>query len=178
MTRILKLLEKNRGSSSVFYVFTLAAIILFIVLPLFSAVFERYIFQNKLQKIKDELDVSNLALFNAVESNYYSKTVIALDSDYKDIYNSLLSSNLKLDPDLRPLKGSIVDGQVTVDNLEIFVFVPVTCPHGTLLDRPAIHSLVVVPLKPTLYRRLIFGISGEELFNLSIHVDTEIPVNN
>lgn len=174
-----RFLRSNKGVSSVFYVFVLSGIIVFILIPLLSAVMDKYILQNKLQKIKDSLDITNIAVFNAIVTEQYSIQVLSLDAPEVDsIYKRLLAKNLKLNEDLTPTESSVADGQVIVDEKVLYASVPNTCPYGTNIVRPTIHCKITVPVKPILLRRMVYEVLGKDLFNLNIHVDTEIPIDN
>lgn len=157
-----------------------AAIIVFVVLPVFSAVIERYIVINKAQVIKDAVDMTNISAYNALDADALSRTAITLDNgEIMDIYKSLLAENLRLKADMTPDTGSVADDKVAIDSIIVYLDdFPQACPGGISIKRPSIHSHVTVPVKPSLYRQVILQILGKEYVELEVHVDSDIPLNN
>lgn len=156
-----------------------AAALIFIVLPVFSAVAEKFIMLNTAQLIKDSVDITNLAAYNSINSKSLSKAAVTFDSDEaRTIYALLLAKNLRLAEDLTPEEGSVAAGKVDIDSLVLYEGeLPPACPSGTRIEMPAVHSVITVPVKPALYRRMILEVLGRETVDLKIHVDTEIPLN-
>lgn len=172
-------LNFSKGSS-VADVLVGAAIIVFVLLPVFSGVIEKYIILNKAQIIKDAVDMTNTAAYYAIEAENLSMNTVSMNSSsLVDIYSQFLSENLKLDYELCPLEDSIVKGEVSIDSIIIYTEgFPLTCPEGTRITRPSVHSSITVPVRPLLYRQIILNMLGKEYIKLKIHLDTEIPVNN
>jgi len=172
-------LQYRKGSAVTDLVIS-AAIIAFIILPVFSAVMEKYIIQNKAQIIKDAVDMTNVSTYNAIKADSLGRNKIELDAaETEEIYSSLLAANLRLDNDLKPLKDSIAEGKVTIDSLVIYTDgFPLYCPDGCRIERPSVHSCVTVPVKPSLYRQVLLDLLGKDLVELKVHVDSDIPVNN
>jgi hypothetical protein len=169
-----------RRGSAVVDVVLAAAIIVFVILPVFSAIVERFILFNKVQIIKDAADMTNVSVYNAINAGNLGKDTVNLDfPEAEYIFRILLAANLKLDIGLSPLPQSLAEGNVLIDSLEIYSGgFPRTCPDGTIINRPTVHSLISVPVKPTLYRQLILNALGKDYLELKVHVDSEIPVNN
>ena len=158
---------KKRTGSAVVDVLVAAAIILFVILPLFSAVIEKYILFNKAQIIEDVVDMTNISVYNALLTTSLGMQSVAMDYQQAEaIFRTYLSRNLKLEDDLTPKESSIAEGTVTVKSL--------------IIDQNAhtVHSMVSIPIRPTLYRQLILDAIGKEYITIEIRVDTEIPVNN
>jgi len=157
-----------------------AAIIVFVVLPLFSAVIEKYIVMNKAQIIRDAVDMTNISTYNAINAGNLGKSIITLDSvEVDSIYRTLLAENLNLNNDLSPKTGSIAEGPVNIDSLLIFTSgFPTVCPNNNEINRPSVHSYITIPVRPSLYRQVILNILGKQYVEFKVHVDSEIPVNN
>lgn len=157
-----------------------AAIIVFVVFPVFSVILEKYSIANKVQIIKDAVDMTNISAYNALSPNDLGKSVVTFNSmEVMDIYRSLLARNLNLNSDLSPRSHSIAEGNVDIEALEIYTEgFPTVCPNGTGIRRPSVHSLITVPVKPSLYRQFVLNLLGREYIELKIHVDSDIPVNN
>lgn len=158
----------------------IGAITVFILLPVFSSVIEKYILANKVQTIKDAVDMANVATYMAIDTLSLGKQTVSLgDAEVWAQYKSFLAKNLGLDENLCPLPGSIAEAQVTVNSLILYNGgFPRTCPGGTELKRPSVHSDLTVPVKPTLYTRVILDYLEKDFLELKIHVDSDIPVNN
>ena len=171
----------NNKGITVLGLLTAVAIIVFVIFPVFAAVIERYIILNKAQIIRDAVDLANISIYNALDAGDMGKNTVSLDyGNVSSIYRSMLATNLNLNPtNLNPLPNSIADGPVTIDSLVIYTGgFPVTCPNGTILKRPSVHSCVIIPVKPSLYRQIILDMMGKQYVELKIHVDTDIPVDN
>jgi len=154
--------------------------IVFVIMPVFSSVIEKYLILNKAQIIKDAVDITNIAAYNALSAESLSRNSVLLDnSKLESIYSQLLAENLKLDYDLYPDEDSIADARVNIDSIIIYTAgFPLTCPKGIPITRPSVHSQITVPVKPMLYRSVILNILNKEYIELKIHVDSDIPVNN
>ncbi len=178
------IMKNNKGSVvSDFLLFIL--IIIFVVIPLFSSVFEQYVLLLKGQAVKDAIDITNLAAYNAMTITEKSENIItAAASDIKANYIPILALNMNLNSDLTPKENSIADGTVEIINITVYskgMSFPITCPKGSIISRPSIHSIIKVPMKPSLYwniYRFITGAIGDGMREYNIHVDTELPVNN
>lgn len=168
----------RKGSAAVDVVIG-AAIIIFVVLPMFSVVIERFILINKAQIVKDALDMTNMAVYDSIIAGRLGKTSVDFEPGVvRQVFRELLSENLKLDADMEPLPDSIADGRVGIESIEIYTAdLPQKCSEGTVLSRPSVHSCVSIPVRPTLYRRIISGILGRDHINMRVHMDSEIPLD-
>ena len=87
----------------------------------------------------------------------------------------MLAKNLQLDFDLNPLENSIADYKVSIESIIIYTdSLPVKCPYGVNITRPAIHSCIIVPIKPAFSqnyeeynRKRIYAIKGARRFRHS-----------
>lgn len=181
MRRVKEILKSEKGSG-VAQVIAAAAFILFIILPLFSVVIERYILYNKINIIKDAIDLSNLSIYNTISTEKTSKghDKIDFNSNEMTIYKRILAKNLNLNADMTPKEKSIAESTVEVVELKAYLYasIPTTCTQGNTLDQPTIHAVIKVPVKPTLLSNAILSALGKDYIDIKIHVDTEIPINN
>jgi hypothetical protein len=173
------LVKGNRGSAAADVVVG-AAVIIFVLLPVFSVVLEKYLILNKAQIIKDAIDMTNISAYNAMNAEKLGKTHVEIETgDAEIIYRRILASNLTLDENLYPLSSSIAEERVEIKSIIFYTGeVSEVCPKGINISRPSVHSVVVVPVRPSLYRRLLLNNIGKQYIELEIHVDSEIPVNN
>ncbi len=157
-----------------------AAILVFLIIPVFAAIIERYIILTKIQIIKDSVDLTNSSVYNALSAEGLGKNIVSFDSEkVRDVFVGILSQNMNLDENLSPRENSIADGKVFVKSLEVYTDdVPNTCPNGERIVRPTIHSCITVPIRPSLYTSKILELAGKSYFEFDIHVDSEIPINN
>lgn len=169
----------ERGSAAADVVIG-AAIIVFIILPVFSTVMEKYIIFNKAQIIRDAVDMTNISTYSAINAGCLGVNLVTLDDEkVEEVYRRLLSENLGLNQNLAPDGQSIVEGTVSIDSIILYADgFPLSCPDGTVIKRPAVHSSITVPVKPSFYRRVLLGMLGKEYIELKMHVDSDIPVNN
>jgi hypothetical protein len=170
---------KDSRGSVVTDVVILAAAVVFVVLPVFSAVVEKNLVNIKAQIVKDAIDMANLSAYNSLVVNSLSAAHVELDYDRAlDAYCAVLAENLNLKEDLSPKDESVAEGRIIVEEFEIFAQgLPVKCPEGEIISRPAVHSVIKVPVRPTLYRQVILSALGKDCLELTVHVDTEIPLN-
>jgi hypothetical protein len=173
------LLKKHCKGSSVVDVVIWAAIIVFVIIPVFAAVIEKFIILNKIQVIKDAVDITNISTYNSIEAEYLGKTIVEFDRDkVYTIYGELLSENLNLNGDLSPRDGSIPEGKVKIDSIVLYTGqFPVVCPEGLEIKRPTIHSVVTVPIKPTLFSGMVLNMLAKQNIELKIHVDSDLPLD-
>jgi len=169
--------EKGSGAMDVVIA---SAIIVLLVFPVFSTVIEKYIIIAKSQVIKDAVDMTNVSAYNALNSVNLAKADIEMNNeDIRMIFARLLAKNLNLEPDLSPKENSLAENRVIVDSVEIYTEeFPATCPNGTQIRRPSVHSCIIVPIKPAMYRQIILNALGKQHIELKVHVDSDIPVNN
>lgn len=123
--------SRERGSA-VTQTVLMAAVLIFIIMPVFSAVIEKYILMEKARVITDSVDMTNISAYNALSSAELGKVRIGAErSDILEIYRHILSINLRLNDDLEPQPDSVAEGCVEVLSLEIFSsdFLP-TAPKG------------------------------------------------
>ncbi|HOJ10595.1 MAG TPA: hypothetical protein PK733_08380 [Clostridiales bacterium] len=182
MIEVKDMIKNNKGSATA-HVIALLGLIIFIILPLFAVVMERYILYNKVNIIKDAVDVANLASYNAISTEDAAKNdaAIRLNSEIT-IYKNILAKNLKLKADMTPEGNSIAEGEVVIDELKAYLHInttfPITCSQGNSITRPTMHSVIKVPIKPMLFRRVILSAIGKDVIYIKVHVDTELPINN
>jgi hypothetical protein len=154
--------------------------VLLVILPVFAAIIEKFILLEKTEIIRSAVDMANISAYNALNAGSLGKVTVNFDhAEMLDIFEELLSDNLRLDKDLEPEPGSIAEGQVVISSLEIYCSgLPVRCPDDVLIDRPSVHSCIDIPIKPSLYTGVILKLLGKENIVIKVHVDSEIPINN
>jgi len=155
-------------------------ICVFMILPVSAYLLDKCLVLIKAGIIRDSIDMANLSLYDSMKMEDISSCTIGFDQEaLMAIYKSILAENLKLDEDLNPLKGSLSDGPVYIRSIAIYLSgFPCSCPNGTVLKRPAVHSVVSVAFKPSLFSGLISDLTGLSLIDCPIHTDTELPVDN
>ncbi|MGI6776689.1 MAG: hypothetical protein ACOX7R_01270 [Acetivibrionales bacterium] len=175
----MKKVSTDKGSTTI-SILVCAMAIIFVIMPVFSSVIEKYLIFNKAQIIKDALDITNIAAYNAINAESLSMNSVMFDRDkLEGIYARLLAENLNLDSNFFPNEGSVADERVIIDSVIVYTDgFPVTCPEGNLIKRPTVHSSVIVPVKPLLYGSVIMDMLKKEYVELIVHVDSEIPVDN
>ena len=170
---------RSKKGSAVVDVVIAAAVVIFVILPVFSAVIEKYIFAEKVRMIRDAVDMTNISAYNALNTESLGKVQVNADrSEVLKIFEELLCVNLNLDEGLMPKADSIAEGRVEVTSLEMYMSgLPAKCPMGTSIVKPSFHSCINVPIKPTLYTRVILEMLGRDYIEVVAHVDSEIPLN-
>lgn len=171
---------RNNKGSAVIDVVVAAAMIIFVVLPVFSSVAEKYVLMEKARMIRDAVDMTNISSYNALKTGNLGQVSVKFERrKAMNIFEKLICANLGLDEGLYPKANSIAEGRVVVSSLEVYTDAfPVVCPGGTTIIRPTVHSCINVPVKPSLYRGLILELLGKDHVDIEVHVDSEIPVNN
>lgn len=193
MIRIKNILKNNKGSIvSDLLIFTF--VLMFIILPFFSIVLEQHILLLKGQALRDAIDITNIAVYNAMDIEAKAETVVVAgrneserlqtENRIKDIFKPLLALNLDLNNDLTPNANSLVDGKVVIESIEIFptgLTFPIDLPEGDKVNCPSVYSIVKVPIRPNLFwnvYRYFRNIAGDGLQDFYIRVITELPENN
>lgn len=169
----------NKGSV-VTEIVLMAAMLVFVIMPVFSAVIEKYVLMEKARVIRDAADMTNISAYNALSAADLGKTAVGMSrTEILDIYREMLGRNLKLDGDMDPKPDSVAEGRVEVLSLEVYTSgFPAECPEGVTIMRPTVHSCINVPVRPSLYRGIILGILGRDYIDIVVHVDSEIPLDN
>ena len=166
--------------SAVAEVVIMAAMLVFVIFPVFSSVMERHILLDKARLIRDSDDMTNISVYNALNAMSLGKVEVGFsDTKADEIFRELLCKNLRLDSGLNPMSSSVAEAQVEILSFEIYKEgFPITCRDGSTIVRPTVHSCINVPLKPALYRSVILNLLGRDHIDVIVHVDSEIPVNN
>ena len=170
MHQLIAYIRCKRGSSGVTDVIIIAGLIVFVILPILSVVMEKFIILPKGQLIKDSIDISNIATYNALKVQEASKVIVIPDDiEALTIYKKQLAVNLKLNDDLTPKPNSLAEGPVTIDSLLIYSGgFPQSCPYGVILNRTTVHTVVTIPIKPSLYRAILLQLIGKEYVELKV----------
>lgn len=179
---ILKTIIKSNRGSTTFNVLLFTMLLVFVVFPIFSVVFDKHVLLVKAQSIKDSIDITNISTYKVMKTTDKSKEIIVMDQvQLLEAYKMLLAKNMNLNPDMTPKEKSIAQGPVIIDSLIIYpkgILFPITCPMGKEIKRPTVHAVVKVPVKPSLYRQILLTALSKDYVELIIHVDSDIPVNN
>ncbi|HHW01035.1 MAG TPA: hypothetical protein GXX36_15985 [Clostridiaceae bacterium] len=171
---------RSQRGVAVLDVILLAAIIVFAIIPVFCYVIESYSISVKAQIIRDAVDMTNISAYEAIIAENLSGNILEIDYEkMQSTYRGLLAKNLSLYGDMSPKPESIADEKVLIESLLVYnEGAGATCLNGSMLDRPSIHACIIVPVKPSLYRQFILEQAGKSYFELKIHVDSEIPIDN
>ncbi len=177
---VVKSAEGSNAGSAVAEVIIMAAMLVFVVFPVFSTVMEKYILVDKARLIRDSVDTTNISVYNALNTESLGKvSVDFFDAKAGDIFKELLCRNLKLDSGLTPMGDSVAEAQVEILSLAFYKEgFPAVCPNKSKIERPTVHSCVNIPIRPSLYRGIILRMLGRDHVDVIVHVDSEIPVNN
>lgn len=172
------LLKNTKGQGLGLFIFFML-ILVFIVIPLFSAIVEKQLTQLKISDIGESIELSSIATYDSLVSSSLSDTIVSIDSiEATNTFKKYLADNLNINSDLTPKPSGIIAGTVVVNSFQIYVSsFPRTCPNGKLLTKPSIHTFITVPVTPTLYKYSILQVLGEDKKNLKFHYDTEIVLD-
>lgn len=170
---------KDSRGSAIADVLIFAAVVVFVILPVFSVIMEKYLILNKAQIVRDAADMAGISVYNAINTSGLGKAgVDVTGTEAEDIYRRVLAENLRLDGSLRPLPGSLAADTVRIRSLLIYSHgLPAACPEGVTLDKPSVHCVITVPVKPSLFRKYILRMFGRQYVDIEVHVDSEIPLN-
>lgn len=171
---------RRQKGNAVLDVILFAAVVVFVIIPVFYYIIESYLILVKAQVIRDAVDLTNISAYEAIKVESLSGNVFDMNYEkLQAVYRNLLAKNLGLDGDMSPKPESVADEKVLIDSLSVYNGgTGAACPNGTILDKPSIHSCIIVPVKPSLFRQVLLGQAGKSYFELKIHVDTEIPIDN
>ena len=171
---------RGEKGSAVADVVIAAAMLIFVLLPVFSVIIEKYIFAEKARIIRDAVDMANISAYNALRTESLGKAQADIGrSEASRIFEELLCANLNLEEGLVPQIDSIAEGRVEIISLEMYMNgFPAKCPGGATIMKPSFHSFIKVPIRPALYRKVVLGMMGRDYIDIEVHVDSEIPVNN
>ncbi|MBI9013851.1 MAG: hypothetical protein JEZ08_16575 [Clostridiales bacterium] len=176
------ILKDRTGSVGVGTIIIFTGILIFIVLPLTSFVFD----QLKIQVVAGEV---RQAINTAVEESYHSLQVPFLSKDEFRADNGLfqyyveerLEKSLKLNSDKTPKAGSMLDGPFDIDSL-LFIdssMLPYTdSDTGKVYNRAFVEVEFTIRVKPLLYQQIVLEALGQPYKELSSKKKVTLPINN
>lgn len=158
-------LLNRKGSMAADIVLT-SFILIVLILPLLSFVFEKYIMVNALNEISDSIDMSCISAYQAIRFQDASRGNIYIDSeDLRVEFMRYISYNLS--PNL---------GEFELKELDfVSGSFPCTCSLGNTLTRPSVHAVVSIRIKAGIFDSAILGNDGVRILN--VHRDVDIPVD-
>lgn len=179
MYAIVKQLTSKTGSG-VTEVIIAAAMLVFVIIPVFSTVVEKYVLMEKARVIRDAVDITNISAYNALSAENLGKVQVDINRDEAiEYFKDLLANNLRLDEGLYPGDDSVAEGRVEVLSLVLYQNgFPAVCSEGVAILRPSVHSSICVPIQPSLYRGVILKLLGKDHIDVVVHVDSDIPLNH
>lgn len=157
----------NRKGSITADVVLVTFIIVLVILPLFTFVFDKYLMFIVLKEASDMLDMSCLSAYEALKFDEASMGVVTIDLQKLEIeflkyaeYNS-----------------SMLPGVFYLRELDIISdSLPSSCSAGTILTRPSVHAVISICYNTGLFDRLVSGTEGFRVLN--IHRDVELPIEH
>ncbi|TCT17033.1 hypothetical protein EDC18_101329 [Natranaerovirga pectinivora] len=179
---IKELTKTTRGDIGIIEVILFTCIIVFIVFPVFSIVFEKVALDMKADEIKDIIKDATESTFVALNIDSTSVENIDVDIErFKEIFEEYLIINFNLNEDFSPKENSMVDAPVTINKILFYGSedIPITHPTKEITyNRPFIEIEVLFPIKPHLYRKAILNALGREYLEVNINYYYTLPINN
>lgn len=181
MNRFKESLSNERGSSGIGIIIAIVVFIL-MILPVLSQVMER----NRVNIVRNDtvtaVDLSLKSALIALDLNQASAEVYDFNnSEFNNLFQHYLSSNMNLNPDLTVTDDSLVDGDVTINSIQYHGTdnLPYTSPvTGRTYNRPYFSVELVLIIKPSLFRKMIHDLVGIDEFHYTFYYDVSMPVNN
>lgn len=182
--RIIKKIDyflDEEGSMGLGFISSIVIFIL-IMLPILSLVFER----NRINLIRNDTTTSvELALESTLASLDLSEASVEtydFESDeFENIFKSYLAYNMRLNDDLSVRNSSLVDGDVTLNELDFYgsAYLPFEDERtGKIYERPYFRVELYLIIKPSMFRKLIHEITGVEEFHYTYYHNISMPVDN
>lgn len=161
----------KRGSSSISLIAVMLVIILFIIFPLMTVVYENYYIGIISREIVESIDASMSGVFGDVNLEASNREFIDYGIAAKDQFASKLKDNLALDDNLE------ADGRgFEKITLMEFQTVQKSCKDpisNEILDREIIHIRLKVFFHP-----IFIAFDDDEMKEVIIHYDYKVPIDN
>lgn len=161
----------NKGNGSISIIISMMFIILFIVLPLTSMVFENYYVSIVSREIIDASYSSMSSTFDSINISRSTKDKLDYDLDIEARFKEFLKYNLVLNESMQSQNEKF-------QNLEIVNFSnmhrgTVDKMSGLTMNRQSIHLEMRVEFEPMFLMSRV----GEKK-TVDIHFDYEVPIDN
>lgn len=178
----MKYLKDQRGSIGVNTVLIGVAIIVFVILPIFSVGVE-YLRMNILgDTVKEAIDLSATSAYITLSVNRASEVDVSFNaSEFGDVFEEYLKKNLSLNDDLSPKGDSMVDGSIRIVGYNFFLgsALPYTDPEtGITYNRPFVDVELILPVKPVLFIEEIAKLAGKTEFEVTVKHKVTLPIDN
>jgi len=162
---------KNKGNGSISIIIIMMFIILFIVLPITSMVFENYYVSIVSREIVDASYSSMSSTFDGINISRSTKDKLDYDLDIEASFKEFLKYNLVLDESMQSQNEKF-------QNLEIVNFSnlykgTVDRISGLTMNRQSIHMEMRIEFEPMF---IMSNVGGKK--TVDIHFDYEVPIDN
>lgn len=168
----------KKGTIGIGHIIFVTFFIVLILFPIFSFVMDKKIAMVIATDIKESLDMSIIGAYNGVNNNNLGKKTVDINNkNLEEEFLKLFCENMKLNIDLTPKEGSSLEYPIIINELIYYGKDKIgsLCPCGSEIRRPMVHVNITFSINPTLYRRMINRISGEDKFSITIGYDIELP---
>ncbi|QUI25915.1 hypothetical protein HZI73_26240 (plasmid) [Vallitalea pronyensis] len=163
----MKCLKDNKGSSGILSILLIAFFVIFLIMPVFAAVFEKQMMTKIARDTKSIIKDSLEATYTTLNIEKTSIKDIEFTSDFKQIFDKYVIDNLNLNVDFTPTDKSMADAKVQVTELQY-----------EDRTRKFINVKVILPIKPHIYRQILLSIMGKEWIGYEIPYTLSLPVDN
>lgn len=137
----------------------------------FALIFDVGYLMVRREIIKNAMDFSNMAAYREISTEKLAVNELYIDEVLaEETFEETLQHNLKLDSSLDPLSDSMASDTVKIVSFEVFNpdKLPATDSVGNLVEEVAVHSRIVVSLKP-----MFIGLF--KTVDLPVAITTDIP---
>ncbi|GKX32298.1 hypothetical protein SH1V18_47780 [Vallitalea longa] len=162
----MNLKRNEKGEIGVFELILFTGIVLFILMPIFTAAYEKQIMYKIGRDSNDIIKDSLEATYVTLNIKRGSTKKIEFDDKFKRTFESYIRENMKLNVDFTPKDESMADAKIKVLELKRINY-----------PRKSVKVKLLLPIKPHLYRQIILDLMGKEWIGYEIVQEVSLPVD-
>jgi len=176
-----KVQNEEKGNVNVSVVISIVVFVM-IMLPILTLGIERYRINIIRNDTSTAVEISLLSSLTALDIYEASSEAYNFESDeFISTFTHYLSLNMRLNPDLTDTERSLVDGDVTINEIRYVGTdnLPYMNPNtGEVFVRPYFNIELNLIISPSIYRKMILDVSGVDGFHYTFFDDVSMPIDN
>ena len=156
-------IDKTRGNIEITFIFIYMFLIIFILFPLFTYIYEKMYFSIIESEVRDSLEVSISALYKEYRIYELSLGKIGINNESAE-FIEYLKENLDLNDNLYAKNTSILFGEIDI--------ISIYFEDSNLL------IVLDITIEPFIYRKLFMELTEKNNLIVRINLEVNTPINN
>ncbi|BEP30425.1 hypothetical protein [Helicovermis profundi] len=156
-------IKSSFGGMEITIIFLYLFIIIFVIFPLFTYIYEKMYFSIIENEIRNTLEVSLTSLYKEYNIKNLSKGNLKIKND-KDELEQYIKLNLNLKDDMSSKENSILFGDINIVDIE----------YGL----KNVNIVLDIRIEPFIYRKVLMKMIDKSELVVRINVKVDMPINN